>query len=81
MVLKVKIDDETRQIVSGIAKFYQPENIIGKKIVVVTNLKPANIRGVESNGMILCAVENSKQKDEKLEIVEIKELSNKAIVR
>ena len=81
LVLKVKIGDEIRQIVSGIAKFYQPENIVGKKIVVVTNLKPATIRGIESNGMILCAVENSKQKDEKLEIVEIKELSNKAIVR
>ena len=81
LVLKVKIGEEIRQIVSGIAKFYQPENIIGKKIVVVTNLKPATIRGIESNGMILCAVENSKQKDEKLEIVEIKELSNKAIVR
>ncbi len=81
LVLQVKIGDETRQIVSGIAKFYDPQNIIGKKIVVVTNLKPAVIRGVESKGMILCAVENAKQKDEKLEILEVKELSNKAIVR
>ena len=80
-MLQVKIGDETRQIVSGIAKFYDPQNIIGKKIVVVTNLKPAVIRGVESKGMILCAVENAKQKDEKLEILEVKELSNKAIVR
>jgi len=52
---KVKIGDEVRTIVSGIAKFYNPADIIGKQVVVVTNLKPAKLRGIESQGMILCA--------------------------
>jgi methionyl-tRNA synthetase len=56
-LLKLKIDlgNETRQIVAGIAKHYAPEDIIGKQIVVVANLEPATIRGVESNGMLLAA--------------------------
>lgn len=56
-LLKLQIDlgVEKRQIVAGIAQHYQPEELIGKKIVVVTNLKPAKIRGVESNGMLLAA--------------------------
>lgn len=52
---QVKIGDEVRTIVSGIAKFYKPEEMVGKKVIVVTNLKPAVLRGIESNGMILCA--------------------------
>lgn len=55
LVLKVKIGDETRQIVSGIAKFYECETLVGKNVVVVTNLKPVKLRGVESQGMILAA--------------------------
>ena len=55
LVSKIKIGDEVRQIVSGIAKHYKPEDIIGKKVVVVTNLKPVKLRGVLSEGMILCA--------------------------
>lgn len=51
----VKIGDEIRTIVSGIAKFYAPEEMVGKKVVVVTNLEPRKIRGIESKGMILCA--------------------------
>ena len=51
----VKIGDETRSIVSGIAGSYTPEEMIGKKVVVVTNLKPAKLCGVLSEGMILCA--------------------------
>ena len=51
----VKIGDEVRTIVSGIAKFYAPEEMVGKKVVVVTNLEPRKIRGIESKGMILCA--------------------------
>jgi len=52
----VKIGDETRTIVSGIAKFYGPSDIIGKSVLVVTNLKPIKLRGILSEGMILCAV-------------------------
>ena len=51
----VKIGEEIRSIVSGIAKFYTPEEMVGKKVVVVTNLKPAKLCGVLSEGMILCA--------------------------
>ena len=46
---------EIRQVVSGIAKFYSPDELIGKKVVVVSNLKPVKLRGIESNGMILAA--------------------------
>lgn len=58
-LLKMEIDmrEERRQIVAGIAEQYSPEELIGKKIVVVTNLKPATIRGVESRGMLLAAEE------------------------
>ena len=53
--IQVDLDSEQRQIVSGIAKFYQPEDIIGKKVAVVTNLKPAKLMGRKSEGMILSA--------------------------
>ncbi len=53
--LAVKIGDETRTIVSGIAKYYKPEEIVGKRVIVVTNLKAAKLRGIESQGMLLCA--------------------------
>ncbi|MBE5924094.1 MAG: methionine--tRNA ligase [Lachnospiraceae bacterium] len=52
---KVKIGSEVRQIVSGIKNQFSPEDMVGKKVVVVTNLKPAKLAGVESQGMILCA--------------------------
>lgn len=51
----VRIGNETRSIVSGIAKYYTPEEMVGKKVVVVTNLKPAKLCGVLSEGMLLCA--------------------------
>ncbi len=51
--LQIRIGDEKRQIVSGIRTWYSPEEMVGKTIVVVANLKPAKIRGVESNGMLL----------------------------
>lgn len=56
-LLKIQVDlgNEQRQIVSGIAKFYQPEDIIGKKVAVVSNLKPAKLMGHKSEGMILSA--------------------------
>jgi len=53
--LQIEIGSEKRQIVAGIALFYTPEELVGKTIVVVANLKPAKIRGVESNGMLLAA--------------------------
>jgi methionyl-tRNA synthetase len=53
--LQVDIGGETRQIVSGIAQFYKPEELVGQNVVVLTNLAPAKIFGVESNGMILAA--------------------------
>lgn len=53
--LKIDIGEEQRQIVAGIALSYKPEEIVGKKIVVVKNLKPATIRGIESRGMLLAA--------------------------
>ena len=58
--LQVDLGEETpRQIVSGIALSYQPEQLIGTKVVVVTNLAPAKIMGVESNGMILSGEDGS----------------------
>lgn len=52
---QVKIGSEVKQIVSGIKAYYKPEEMLGKKVVVVTNLKPAKLAGIESQGMILCA--------------------------
>lgn len=58
----IQIGNETRTIVSGIAKYYKPEDIIGKQVVVVTNLKPVKLRGILSEGMILCAYNQEKDK-------------------
>ena len=55
LVLKVDIGSEVRQIVAGIAKYYDPRDLVGKTIVIVANLKPAKLRGVESQGMLLAA--------------------------
>ena len=60
LVLKVKIGEEERQIVSGIKKWYEPSDLIGKKVVVCTNLKPVKLRGVESKGMILAAANDEE---------------------
>jgi len=64
--LKVEIGNETRQIVAGIAQNYTPEQLVGKQIVVVANLEPAKIRGIESNGMLLAAVD---EKDDDLALI------------
>ncbi len=58
-LLKLELDlgYETRTVASGIAKFYQPDQLIGKKVIVVANLKPATLCGIESNGMILASGE------------------------
>lgn len=52
---KVKVGNEVKQIVSGIRKYYTPEEMVGKKVMVVCNLKPAKLAGVLSEGMLLCA--------------------------
>ena len=64
LVFEVKMGTEIRQIVSGVAQHYKPEEMVGKKVIVVANLKPKALRGVESKGMILFA-----DNGEKLEIV------------
>jgi methionyl-tRNA synthetase len=53
----VDLGFETRQVVSGIAKFYTPDQLIGKKVALVCNLKPAKLCGVESYGMLLASGE------------------------
>jgi len=58
--LSVDLGDETRTVVAGIAKAYKPEEVIGKKVLIVANLKPAKIRGILSEGMILAASSNEK---------------------
>ena len=55
LCLQVELGEEKRQIVSGIAEYYKPEDVVGKTVIVVSNLKPAKLRGVESQGMILAA--------------------------
>jgi methionyl-tRNA synthetase len=60
-LLHLKIDTgiDTRTVVSGIAAFYEPEKIVGQKVIILVNLAPRKIKGIESHGMILMA-ENSK---------------------
>ncbi len=58
-------EDKLRTVVSGIAAYYSPEQMVGKRVVVVTNLKPAKLRGIMSEGMILCA----EDEDGKLSVV------------
>ncbi|PWK07938.1 methionine--tRNA ligase [Tumebacillus permanentifrigoris] len=53
--LQLSLGDEQRQVVSGIAKYYEPEALVGQKVILVANLKPVKLRGVESHGMILAA--------------------------
>lgn len=56
--LELELGSEKRTVVSGIAKYYSAEEIIGKRVIIVANLKPAKLRGIESQGMILAAEEN-----------------------
>ncbi len=67
LVLKIKIGNSVRQVVSGISKFYEPSEMVGKHVVVVANLKSAMLRGEKSEGMILAA-----STDDKLEVIEVK---------
>ncbi|TDW19922.1 methionyl-tRNA synthetase [Breznakia blatticola] len=76
LVSQINIGTETRQVVSGIAPDYTPEDMIGKKVIVVTNLKPAKIRGVESQGMILVGEDANG-----IEVVNLKSMEPGATVR
>ena len=58
LVSQIRVGKEIRQIVSGIADYYKPEEMVGKKVAVITNLKPCKLCGVESQGMILAAGDN-----------------------
>ncbi|MDO4940403.1 MAG: methionine--tRNA ligase [Erysipelotrichaceae bacterium] len=63
LVFKIDFGGEVRQILSGVAEYYKPEDLVGRKVIAVLNLKPRKIRGLDSNGMLLSAVkeENGKQ--------------------
>ena len=78
LVFKINIGTEVRQIVSGIAKFYDPQELVGKKVVVVKNLTPIKLRGEESHGMLLCA---SDKDDKVLELLNVDKLNPGDIVR
>ncbi len=60
-VLKVNIGDEERTLVAGLKEHYEKDELIGKKIIVFMNLKPAELRGIKSEGMILAAVEEGDE--------------------
>lgn len=69
LVFQVDVGEDTpRQIISSIAEFYTPEEVINKRVVVVTNLKKAKFRGMESDGMLICA---SLPNDEDVELLTI----------
>ena len=59
-LLRVRIGEEEREIVAGIRQFYPADKLVGKKVVVVSNLEPATIRGVVSEGMLLAASANDR---------------------
>jgi len=60
LLLQVDVGDEQKQIVAGIRQHYEPEQLVGKLIVVVNNLEPALLRGEQSNGMLLAATSGEK---------------------
>lgn len=77
LVEQIDLGDEVRQVVSGIAEHYKPEELVGKQVIVVTNLKPVKLRGVESQGMLLCAAN-----DKDLSFVSVaKDMPNGTTVR
>lgn len=77
----VEVGGEIRTIVSGIAKFYTPEETVGKSVVVVFNLKPAKLRGIESQGMLLCACENTEDGERVVLVAPEKTVSSGSVVR
>ncbi|MGI6603683.1 MAG: methionine--tRNA ligase [Firmicutes bacterium] len=80
--LEVAIGEERRQILAGIAKSYQPEMLVGKKIVVVANLKPAKLMGMESNGMLLAASIPGEGEEENISVLTVdRDIASGARVR
>ncbi|NWG13296.1 MAG: methionine--tRNA ligase subunit beta [Acidobacteria bacterium] len=75
--MKVDIGTEVRQVVAGIAETYEPATLINRKVVIVVNLKPARIMGVESNGMVVAAVEGERP----VLVTFVEEVSNGALLR
>ena len=76
LVSKINLGKETRQIVSGIADYYSPEEFVGKKVIVVANLKPAKLRGLESQGMVLAG-----ETKDLLEVINVENLPNGTKIR
>ena len=76
LVSKINLGKEIRQIVSGIADYYSPEEFVGKKVIVVANLKPAKLRGVESQGMVLAG-----ETKDLLEVINVENLPNGTKIR
>ncbi len=80
-LLRLQLDlggEEKRQVISGIAKFYTPEEMVGKKVICVTNLKPVKLRGELSEGMIL----SGEDKDGKLSLATVEsDLPNGSVVK
>ena len=64
LVFQIDFGDEQRQILSSIAMHYKPEELIGKNVIAITNLKPRKMRGLDSNGMLICAVREVDGKEE-----------------
>lgn len=60
LLLQIQVGDVEKQIVAGIRAHYQPQDLVGKQIVVVNNLQPAMLRGEESNGMLLAASDSGQ---------------------
>lgn len=61
IVLKVDLGDEQRQIIAGLRQWYQPEAMVGKTVVIVANLAPRKMRGLDSNGMLLAATVGTRE--------------------
>ena len=77
LILQLDVGDHQRQVVSGIAKYYTPESLIGQKVVLVANLQPVKLRGVESHGMILAA----STEDQLVLVTVAKDIDNGAKVK
>ena len=73
LVLTLQLGEEQRTVVSGIAKAYEPEQLVGKKVVLVANLKPVKLRGVLSQGMILAA---SDSQDNDIEVLSVERIAS-----
>ena len=69
IVMQVDLGSEKRQLVAGLKEHYEPESLVGRKIVVLANLEPAKLRGVESQGMLLAATDTSESGEQVVSIL------------